>query len=199
MSETKSEKTFAEKLKELGAAVDLKNIDFRVQSINNGKFATILAYKDARYDMEVLDRVIGPGNWQRKHESVGGVMYCSVGIWNPEINQWIWKQDAGTESMTEKQKGAASDSFKRACFNWSIGRELYDFPKIQFQVLEGEYTVESNNKLKATYSFQPNTWNWGMTRDPKNNEIIQLACKDTTGKVRFIWKHPDYETRKPVK
>jgi len=42
----------------------------------------------------------------------------------------LTEEDTGTESNTEKEKGLASDSFKRACFNWGIGRELYTAPFI---------------------------------------------------------------------
>ena len=40
------------------------------------------------------------------------------------------KQDVGACGHTEKEKSQASDSFKRACFNWGIGRELYTAPFI---------------------------------------------------------------------
>lgn len=89
----------------------------------------ILLYKDARCDMNILDETIGAMNWQRRHEVVNGNLFCSVGI-RSEYGEWVWKQDVGTESMTEKEKGEASDSFKRACFNWGIGRELYTAPRM---------------------------------------------------------------------
>lgn len=194
-----AEKTeFEKKLDLLAAPVELHNIEFRVQSVNKGKYATILAYKDARYDMQMLDDIIGPGNWQRKHESIGGVMHCSVGIWNPDTKEWVWKQDAGTESQTEKQKGAASDSFKRACFNWGIGRELYDFPKISFQLKDSEVIgPDSQGKFKASFEFQLEKYQWGMRRDETTKRIIQLACKDQHGAVRFRWDLETKNTSKP--
>lgn len=194
--------TFEQKLTALAAKIELDNIEFRVQSVNKKDYATILCYKDARFDMNLLDKVIGPGNWQRKHEFIGGVMYCSVGIWNPDIKEWVWKQDAGTESKTEKQKGQASDSFKRACFNWGLGRELYDFPCISMKLNPNEVTEKDygGKKIKTTtYDFQPNNFKWGLIRDPENQEIIRLVCIDSTQKIRFDWKHPDFETRKPKK
>ena len=109
-------------LKELSKPLNIEEIDFRVQSINKGGYATILAYKDARADMNRLDEVVGCLNWKREH--LNGNANCIVSIWNSEINQWISKEDTGTESSAEKKKGLASDSFKRACFNWAIGREL---------------------------------------------------------------------------
>ena len=91
---------------------------------------SILLYKDARVDQNILDETVGPLNWQRSHEMIDGNLYCTVSIFNEERNTWVYKQDVGTESNTEKEKGQASDSFKRACFNWGIGRELYTAPFI---------------------------------------------------------------------
>ena len=102
-------------------------IDVRVGQVGDG-WATLLLYKDARVDMDILDETAGSENWQRRHYEVKGNMYCSVGI--KCGGEWIWKDDCGTESNTEKEKGEASDSFKRACFNWGIGRELYTAPFI---------------------------------------------------------------------
>lgn len=106
-------------------------IDVRIASVKpNG--VTLLLYKDARCDMNILDETVGPENWQRTHELINGNLFCNVGINVSEndVERWIWKQDVGTESYTEKEKGQASDSFKRACFNWGIGRELYTAPFI---------------------------------------------------------------------
>lgn len=99
-------------------------IDVRVGSVS-AKGVSLLLYKDARCDMNILDETYGPTGWQRKHEVINGNLYCGIGIWNKEINEWVWKWDCGTESYTEKEKGEASDSFKRAAFNVGIGRELY--------------------------------------------------------------------------
>ena len=91
---------------------------------------TLLLYKDARVDMSILDEVFGWDGWQREHEFKDGKLYCTVSVWSERLNQWIKKEDVGTESNTEKEKGQASDSFKRACFNLGIGRELYTAPFI---------------------------------------------------------------------
>ena len=83
----------------------------------------LLLYKDARCDMNILDETVGAMNWQRAHEVINGNLFCNVGIWKDRtegFGEWVWKQDVGVESNTEKEKGEASDSFKRACFNWGI-------------------------------------------------------------------------------
>lgn len=103
-------------------------IDVRVQSVSKaGNKARLLLYKDARCDMNILDETVGPMNWQRYHSRDNA--NCTVSIYDDSKGLWVSKEDTGTESNTEKEKGLASDSFKRACFNWGIGRELYTAPK----------------------------------------------------------------------
>ena len=104
-------------------------VECRIGQVNKqGKGLTLLLYKDARCDMNILDETVGAENWQREHYECKGNMYCKVGVWCDA--QWVWKSDCGTESNTEAEKGEASDSFKRACVNWGIGRELYTSPFI---------------------------------------------------------------------
>ena len=112
-------------------------IECRVQSVKENGLVLLL-YKNARCDMNILDETVGAENWQREHYECKGNLFCRVGIncgyvQNGDVIQtygWIWKSDCGVESNTEAQKGEASDSFKRACFNWGIGRELYTAPFI---------------------------------------------------------------------
>ncbi len=105
------------------------DIECRVNTVSE-KGCSLLLYKDARCDMKILDETVGPENWQRSHELINGNLFCNVSIYDGEKGIWITKQDVGTESYTEKEKGQASDAFKRACFNWGIGRELYTAPFI---------------------------------------------------------------------
>lgn len=104
-------------------------IECRIGTVSE-KGLSLLLYKDARADMKILDEIFGSMNWQRKHEVIGGSLYCIVSVWDEEKKQWISKMDVGTESYTEKEKGQASDSFKRACVSLGIGRELYTAPFI---------------------------------------------------------------------
>lgn len=89
---------------------------------------TLLLYKDARVDMNMLDEAVGAMNWQRRHTRENA--NCTVGIYDTDKKEWIWKEDTGSESFAEAEKGLASDSFKRACTNWGIGRELYSAKNI---------------------------------------------------------------------
>lgn len=104
-------------------------IDARISQVSE-KGVGILLYKDARCDMNILDETFGIFGWERRHDVIDGRLYCTVSIYDKEKEEWVSKQDVGTESYTEKEKGQASDSFKRACFNWGIGRELYTAPFI---------------------------------------------------------------------
>lgn len=106
-----------------------QEIDCRVKQVKENGLMLLL-YKDARVDQKLLDETHGEFGWQKKYEVIGGNLYCTVSIKDPDTGEWISKQDVGTESETEKEKGQASDAFKRACFNWGIGRELYTAPFI---------------------------------------------------------------------
>lgn len=175
-------KTELDKLKE---PLDIHQIDFRVQSINTGGYATILAYKDARVDMDRLDSVCGVGFWQRKHDVINGQLFCSVGLWNDALKQWVWVQDVGTESNSDAEKGRASDAFKRACFNLGIGRELYQFPEIKVKLNADEFEVkeyQGKKKAQATWKLNLRGWLWYMERD--EGGVTFLAASDGAT-VRF--------------
>lgn len=123
-------------------------IECRVNQISDDGF-TLLLYKDARCDMNMLDETVGAENWARDHKEVKGNLYCGVAIYDAVKNEWVVKWDCGTESNTEKQKGEASDSFKRACVNWGIGRELYTAPKRIF--IQGNVKKTNKGKLIPTF------------------------------------------------
>jgi hypothetical protein len=169
-------------LEELGKPLTVDQIDFRVQSINKGGYATILAYKDARCDMQRLDEVCGPLNWKREHSRDNH--NCTVSIWSDDTSQWVGKEDTGTESNTEAQKGLASDSFKRACFNWGIGRELYDYPVTQIKLNAQEFTVDGQ-RAKQTWNLKLREWVWYS--EFTDNKLSFLAAKDEQGTLRWKW------------
>lgn len=170
-------------LKKLSEPLTVEQIDFRVQSINKGGYATILAYKDARVDMQRLDEVCGPLNWERTHTRDN--KNCTIRVWDDHKKIWVSKEDTGVESNTEKEKGLASDSFKRAGFNWGIGRELYDYPLIQVK-LENKEVTEKNGKFYASWHFKLREWTWKSGFS--GGKISFLQGIDTKGVVRFTWK-----------
>lgn len=121
-------------------------IECRVNMVKKNGCALLL-YKDARCDMNILDETVGAMNWQRSH--LRDNANCVVSIFDESRGIWVYKEDTGTESNTEKEKGLASDSFKRACFNWGIGRELYTAPFIW--IPNGKVTITENNGKFSTY------------------------------------------------
>lgn len=158
-------------------------IDLRVGQVISGKASgyTLLLYKNARCDMAILDETVGEDNWQRRHYEVKGNMYCSVGIRCGHEDgscEWVYKDDCGVESNTEKEKGEASDSFKRACTNWGIGRELYTSPFVFIPC-----TLE-NGKLPNDEKYR--RFSVGVIEYNDNRQITALSVvDDKTGEVVF--------------
>lgn len=136
-------------------------IDCRVAQIKENGLSLLL-YKDARCDMNILDETVGAMNWQRSHGRENA--NCTVSIYDPDKKMWVSKEDTGTESNTEAEKGLASDSFKRACFNWGIGRELYTAPFIW--VSADKCDIKNRNGKPACYD---------------KFEVLSIAYKD--GKI----------------
>ena len=123
-------------------------IECRVAVIKENGLSLLL-YKDARVDQRILDETFGPFGWKRSHQSIEGNLYCTVEILDKETGEWVAKQDVGTMSYSEKEKGQASDSFKRACFNWGIGRELYTAPFIWIPAGKAAITYkEDQNQVR---------------------------------------------------
>lgn len=164
--------------------LEARDVECRIQQIaenQNGCGAILLLYKDARVDMKILDQVYGEMNWQRKHTVINGQLFCSVLIWDADKNQWIEKQDVGTESATEAEKGRASDSFKRACFNVGIGRELYNAPFI--------YIKLDANEVKKNRSGKPTTYTRFKVTEMEYSRVKECFTKlvicDDKGKQRY--------------
>lgn len=157
-------------------------IECRVQSVKQNGLVLLL-YKNARCDMNILDEAVGPENWQREHYECKGNLFCRVGI---DVNalaedadsRWVWKSDCGTESNTEAQKGEASDSFKRACFNWGIGRELYTAP---FTWIPADKCNIVNGKCYDKFVVEKILI--------ENKRIVALAIWNASKNVRaFVWQ-----------
>lgn len=150
-------------------------IEARVATVT-AKGCSLLLYKDARCDMRLLDETFGSMNWTRSHEVIDGNLYCNVSVWDEVKKTWVTKQDVGTESYTEKEKGQASDSFKRACFNFGIGRELYTAPFIWINITSEDLNQQS--KIKTSFKVQAIGYN-------ENREIISLSIVDNKGVKRY--------------
>ena len=157
-------------------------IECRVGMIKpDGSGCSLLLYKDARVDMRLLDEVYGPMNWKRDHELINGNLFCTLYIWDEGKKEWVSKQDVGTESYTEKEKGQASDAFKRAGFNWGIGRELYTSPFIWINLADDEtFLRDQNRSLNTKFSVKEIGYN-------EYREVDKLVIVDNKGKVRYTF------------
>ena len=168
---------------------DLKSdeIDVRVAQLTK-EWLTLLLYKDARVDMNILDETVKPENWERDHKELKGNIYCGIGIWNEEKNRYIWKWDAGKESNQEAEKGEASDSFKRArCKLAEFGRELYTSPMIFIPRVDEQGQVnyeiqEEKGKIKCKTKFRVEAI------EITDKVITGLAIKNNKNKRVFVWK-----------
>jgi hypothetical protein len=140
---------------------------WRVQS-SNQYGASCVAYIDSRDVQDLLDEVVGVGDWQCKFEEHKNNMFCSIGInvnWGTNMEgdanpNWVWKSDCGTESHVEKQKGEASDAFKRAAVMWGVGRFLYSKKIIKLTVKEknGKWLPYSEKAGKFVYGDDISKW-----------------------------------------
>jgi len=164
-------------------------IECRIAQIKSNGLVLLL-YKDARVDQNLLDETVGPLNWQRTQEVIDGSLYCTVSIWDDEKKQWISKQDVGTESFTEKEKGRASDAYKRSCFNWGIGRELYTAPFIWISADDCNI-IKDDKGYKCYDNFEVTEIGYNDNREinlleivntKKNNQIVFTMGKKKPAK-----------------
>lgn len=155
-------------------------ISCRVGTINE-KGLSLLLYKDARVDMDILDETVGAYNW--KKEYLRDNANCKVSIWDDEKKEWISKEDTGTESNTEKEKGLASDSFKRACVNWGIGRSLYTAPFIYISAEKTKIIKNDKNKYITNdkFSVEKIVYN-------EQEEISGISIINQNKKRVFVWQ-----------
>lgn len=153
-----------------------EEIECRIATINE-KGVSLLLFKDARVDQKLLDETFTPFGWKRSHQVIDGNLYCTVEVWDKEKEQWIGKQDVGTMSYTEKEKGQASDSFKRACFNWGIGRELYTAPFIWISAEKVNIQKKEREQKFFTYD-RFHVWSIHYDEEDKINAVAIVNQKN---------------------
>ena len=159
-------------------------IECRIGTISE-KGLSLLLYTDARAAMKMLDETFGCLNWKRSHQMIGNSLYCTVSVWDNDKQQWVTKSDVGTESYTEKEKGLASDSFKRACVSWGIGRELYTAPyiwisanKVNIQ-RKGDKLLTYDKFRMSNISYNDNREIVGLTIVNQNGEVVYSLGQHT--------------------
>ena len=147
-------------------------IEVRVGNVAKDKtWITLLLFQNSRVAMDLLDETVGKENWKREHSRDN--KNCTISIWDEEKEQWIGKEDTGVESFSDKEKGLASDSFKRAAVNWGIGRSLYSAPTIY---LYGNSDQLKNNK----YSVKEIGYD-------DNDKINKLIIEDKKGSIVYTY------------
>ena len=159
-------------------------IEVRVQSVTKNS-TSVLLYMDARAAMNVLDETVKPMGWKKLYSRDN--RNCTVYIWNEETHEWVGKEDTGTESNSEAEKGLASDSFKRSCVNWGLGRELYTAPDMW---IENSKLYMVGGKCKTTFKVDAIDYD-------KYDRICYLVISDKkTNKVLYTFGKPCKESQK---
>ncbi len=162
-----------------------EEIEIRVQQITE-KGAQLLLYKDSRCDKRILDETYGISGWKNRYEEIKGNLFCTISIWDDEKQQWVDKCDCGTESFSEKEKGEASDAFKRAGFNVGIGRELYTrifyFASVPTKKNDkGKYDLE--NKFEKFTVAEIST-------NEETEKIEKIKIANSKGNIVFSYGYP---------
>lgn len=168
---------------------DLRADEIEVRVAQANEYGvSLLLYKDARCDQNILDETVGAMNWQRYHTRENA--NCIVSIWDKEKQMWVAKEDTGTESNTEKEKGLASDSFKRACFNWGIGRELYTAPVIKVKAQDLSALKQNGQRWQCFDTFEV------QKIAIEKKRIVGLAIKNTKTKRNcYVWTDEEWAAK----
>jgi hypothetical protein len=151
--------------------------------------ANCVAYIDSRDVQDLLDKVIGPDKWQDKYYEVKGNMFCSIGILCGET--WVWKTDCGTESNVDKQKGEASDAFKRAAVKWGVGRFLYSLPMPKLNTTTYKDSKDGQGRPK----YYPVDANGNIIWD---KDVLSTYCMSLNGKSPPKTKQPPKQPTKAL-
>ena len=146
-------------------------ISCRVQQISE-KGLSLLLYVTSRDGQKRLDEKFGELGWQDRYEVIDGDLYCIIYVWDSEKKMWISKEDVGTASYTAKEKGRASDAFKRACVKHGIGRELYTAPYIWIPSNYCNIKTDSNGKTSTRDKFFVNRISYTSDRKIDELEIV---------------------------
>ena len=153
-------------------------IECRISTVTE-KGCSLLLYKTARTDYEMLDKHVTMFGWRNDYKEIDGKMYCGIAIKDNNTGEWIWKWNVGTESNQDAEKGQASDAMKRAGFCWGIGTELYSAPfiwipaeylmKLKFIEKSGKWVCKDTFTVKEIgYDEQENINNLVIINQDKN-------------------------------
>ena len=177
--------------KEKNIKIDMRNlrkdeIEVRVASTQNN-VAQLLLYKTARTDAAILDETFGQFNWQCSYSEIKGNLFCTISVRDPNTNEWVSKSDCGAESNIEKEKGEASDAFKRSGARWGVGVELYSTPRIKIPIEESDMY---NGRFCQTFSLKD-------IQISPDHKITSLTIQDRRGNVRYTYNAQQAQQYQP--
>ena len=136
---------------------------------------TLLLYIDSRCASNILDETVGAFNWSIEYKSIGDKVFGRLSIYDEERNIWVHKEDTGSASEFEADKGLSSDILKRCLARWGCDC-LYTAPKIKIQCPENYYF---NDKMTMSFSVK--------SIDYVGKRISQLTIVDRFDNVVFDW------------
>lgn len=149
---------------------------------NDKLYVLCLLHKTSRADMYILDQAFSPAGWSSEIElidkEVGNKIttyYCRCTLTIKTNGEVVKRSDMGEGNSL---KAAASDAFKRACFQLGIGRHLYYMPQIwltfdaNISDKEIPFLVAS---LKVDYEYD-------------GDNLLKLEISDKKGNVLYRYK-----------
>ena len=163
-----------------------QQIEVRPTNTKNKGRASLLLYIDSRAATEILDETFGTFNWQIEYKPINDKIYGRLSVYDTIKNQWVAKEDTGSESNIEADKGQASDILKRCLSRWGCNF-LYSAPEItincpdkyyyndklsmSFKVSEIEYIDKKISQLTIVDKFNNIVFNWNKDSENKTTSI----------------------------
>lgn len=184
-------------------SLEADEVECRIGQIaKNGSGLSLLLFKTARTDMDILDETVGPDNWQCKFYEQKGTLFCSTGIRVKREDgsyEWVWKDDAGSPSNMEAAKGEASDCRKRSGVCWGIGRELYTAPRIWVYAQGRDGSINCDIQQGQNGKWQCYDHFSVERMDVRDHEILYLSIRnDKTGRAVYTWAKQGNQTQRPA-
>lgn len=156
-----------------------EQIEVRVTNTKYKGSANLLLYIDSRCAANILNDTVGVFNWQIEYKSVNDKVYGRLSIKHPTSNEWIVKEDTGSESNIEGDKGQASDILKRCIARWGCDY-LYSAPDIKIKCPDSYYF---NDKLSMSFKVKDIQYN--------GKKISSLVIVDKFDKEVYRWNETD--------
>ena len=163
-----------------------EEIEVRTQSVKNNK-ANMLLYINSRSATDLLDETYGMENWMIEYKDVAGKIYGRLSVYDTETDRWVIREDTGSESNVEAEKGLASDILKRCIVRLGV-TELYSSPKIQwdddgygntgYKVSEIEYDDRRNiTHLVIVNRFGKEQFRWdnGTVQPSQFKQVVTVT------------------------